>query len=70
MAAWMVRHEPATGSSAMPNEAKRLRSVKDENRKLKRLLADTKLDNVAQEDLLGKNGDARFGAGGCRPSQG
>ena len=32
-----------------------LKSLKDENAKLKRLLADTMLDNVVLEDLLGKN---------------
>ena len=34
------------------SEAKRLRSLEDE--KLKRLLADAMLDNVALKDLLGK----------------
>ena len=51
------------------SEAKRLRSLEDENAKLKRLLADAMLDNVALKDLLGKNGDACRGAGSCRPSQ-
>lgn len=32
------------------SEAKRLRSVEDENAKLKRLLADAMLDNVALKD--------------------
>ncbi|MGQ2933343.1 MAG: IS3-like element ISSpma3 family transposase [Sphingopyxis sp.] len=36
------------------SEAKRLRSLEDENAKLKRLLADTMLDNVALKDLLNK----------------
>ena len=36
------------------SEAKRLRSLEDENAKLKRLLADTMLDNVVLKDLLGK----------------
>ena len=36
------------------SEAKRLKAVEDENAKLKRLLADTMLDNVALKDLLGK----------------
>ena len=39
-------------------KARRLRSQEDENAKLKRMLADAMLDNVAQEDLLGKKGDA------------
>jgi len=36
------------------SEAKRLRSLGDENTKLKRLLADAMLDNAALKDLLGK----------------
>ena len=32
-----------------------LKSLEDENAKLKRLLADTMLDNVVLKDLLGKN---------------
>jgi putative transposase len=36
------------------SEAKRLRSLEDENAKLKRLLADAMLDNAALKDLLGK----------------
>ena len=37
------------------SEAKRLRSLEDENAKLKRLLADAMLDNAALKDLLTKN---------------
>lgn len=37
------------------SEAKRLRLLEDENAKLKRLLADTMLDNAALKDLLAKN---------------
>lgn len=37
------------------SEAKRLRSLEDENAKLKPLLADTMLDNAALKDLLSKN---------------
>ena len=37
------------------SEAKRLRALEEENAKLKRLLADTMLDNVALKDLLSKN---------------
>jgi len=37
-----------------PNEAKKLRALEDENSKLKRMLADAMLDNVALKDLLGK----------------
>jgi len=36
------------------SEARRLRSLEDENTKLKRLLADAMLDNAALKDLLGK----------------
>jgi len=36
------------------SEAKRLKSLEDENAKLKRLLADAMLDNVALKDLLSK----------------
>jgi len=36
------------------SEAKRLRSLEEENAKLKRLLADTVLDNAALKDLLSK----------------
>ena len=34
------------------SEAKRLRALEDENGKLKRMLADAMLDNVALKDLL------------------
>ena len=36
------------------SEAKRLKRLEDENAKLKRLLADAMLDNVALKDLLSK----------------
>ncbi len=36
------------------SDAKRLRALEDENGKLKRMLADAMLDNVALKDLLGK----------------
>ena len=52
------------------SEAKRLKPLEDENARLKRLLADAMLDNVALKDLLGKNSDARRQARGCRPSRG
>ncbi len=35
-------------------EAKRLKTLEDENTKLKRLLTDAMLDNAALKDLLGK----------------
>jgi len=37
-------------------EARRLKSLEDENRRLKKLLAEAMLDNAALKDLLGKNG--------------
>jgi len=37
------------------SDAKRLRSLEDENRKLKKLLAESMLDNAALKDLLAKN---------------
>ena len=46
------------------SEARRLKQLEDENAKLKRLLADAMLDNVALKDLLEKNSDA------CRQARG
>lgn len=37
------------------SDASKLRSLEDENAKLKRLLADAMLDNSVLKDLLGKN---------------
>jgi putative transposase len=37
------------------NEARRLKSLEDENNRLKRLLADAMLDNAALKDALSKN---------------
>jgi putative transposase len=50
------------------SEARRLKALEDENTKLKKLLADAMLDNVALKDLLAKNGDARRQARGGRSS--
>jgi len=36
------------------SEARRLKALEDENQRLKRMLADTMLDNAALKDLLGK----------------
>lgn len=36
------------------SEARRLRALQDENAKLKRMLVDAMLDNVALKDSLGK----------------
>jgi hypothetical protein len=41
------------------SEAKRLKSLEDENTRLKRLLADAMLNNASLKDLLVTNGDAR-----------
>ncbi len=38
------------------SEVRRLKSLEDENRRLKKLLAEAMLDNAALKDLLGKNG--------------
>ena len=40
------------------SDAKRLRSLEDENRRLKKLLAEQLLDNAALKDLVGKTSDA------------
>ena len=37
------------------SDAKRLRALEDENRKLKRIVADQALDNMAMKELLSKN---------------
>ena len=37
------------------SEARRLKALEDENRRLKRLLAESMLDNAALKDLFGKN---------------
>ena len=38
------------------SDAKRLKALEEENRRLKQLLADTMLDNQALKGLLAKNG--------------
>lgn len=48
------------------SEAKRLKTLEDENTRLKRLLADAMLDNAALKE---RNGDARRQAESCRPSR-
>jgi putative transposase len=50
------------------SDAKRLRALEEENARLKRLLADTMLDNAGLKDLLSKNGDARREAASGRTS--
>jgi putative transposase len=49
------------------SDAKRLRQLEAENRRLKRLLAEAHLDNAAPKDLLARTGDARGSAAGARP---
>src|SRR5690606_23070773 len=49
-----------------PSEAQRLKGLEDENRRLKKLLAESMLDNAALKDLLAKNCD-RLRRGGPRP---
>ena len=51
------------------SEAKRLKSLEEENAKLKRLLADAMLDNVALKDLLGKMYGPPRPCKGCATSQ-
>ena len=41
------------------SDARKLKALEDENRKLKKLLAETMLDLVMLKDLTTKNGDAR-----------
>ena len=38
------------------SDAKRLKALEDENRRLKKLLAESMLDNAALKVILGKNG--------------
>lgn len=50
------------------SEVKRPPTLKDENGRIKRLLADAMLDNAGLKDLLSKNGDACRLAGSGRAS--
>jgi Transposase len=50
------------------SEARRLKRLEGENARLKKLLANSMLDNAALKDLVSKNGDARSEARGRRPS--
>jgi putative transposase len=50
------------------SEARKLKALEEENRKLKKLLAETMLDVAMLKDLNSKNGDARCEAAGCGSS--
>ena len=56
--AWRQRRQHLQIESAVcgmdVSEARRLKTLEDENTRLKRLLADAMLDNAALKDLLGK----------------
>jgi putative transposase len=52
------------------SEAKRLKTLEDENGRLKRLLAEAMLDNAVLKDLATKSTDARGQAGGGGPCPG
>ena len=49
-----------------PSDAARLKGLEDENRRLKKLLAESMLDNAVLKDLLSKNGE-RLRRGGKLP---
>ena len=52
-------------------DAPKLKALEDENRRLKRLVADLALDNAALKDVLSKTGKARGAAfGGPLPGSG
>src|ERR1700676_3494640 len=50
---WKAKYGGLVGA-----EARRLRSLEDETRRLKKLLAESMLDNAALKDLLGKTSEA------------
>jgi putative transposase len=45
------------------SDARKLKALEDENSKLKKLLAETMLDNAMLKDVASKNGDARCESG-------
>ena len=47
---WMARY-----GGLKPSEASRLKALEDENRRLKKLLAEAVMDNSVLRDLLGKD---------------
>ncbi len=52
------------------SDAKRLKGLEDENRRLKKLLAEAVLDNAALKDLLGNSAEACGTADGGGPADG
>ena len=48
---WKAKYGGMEGS-----DARRLKALEDEHRRLKKLLAESMLDNAALKDILGKNG--------------
>jgi putative transposase len=50
------------------SDARKPKALEDENRKLKKLLAEAMLDVAMLKDLNVRNGDARCGAAGCGSS--
>jgi hypothetical protein len=50
------------------SDAKTLRALEDENKELKRLLADALLDNAALKDLATKTTNARRSDKPCHPA--
>ncbi len=52
------------------SDAKRLKALEDENRRLKNLLADAHLDIAMLKDVAAKNGNACREEGCCRSPQG
>ena len=54
LGAWTSARAASVAPLVRATMAARLKALEDENAKLKRLLADTMLDNVALKDLLGK----------------
>jgi putative transposase len=47
------------------SDARRLKTLEDENTRLKKLLAETMLDNAMLRDVAAKNGDARRQTRSC-----
>ena len=48
------------------SEARRLKTLGDENTRLKKLFAEAMLDNAMLRDVAARNGDARRQTRGCR----